>query len=190
MQHDLDHPTTISTLARKALIGISLVLAVGLTSIALARGEQERPRIVWVGRGPMVAAFAAPRSEPVRHVPPASDVAPAPAEPTPDEPSSGRVVMMEVTAYCPCTRCCGPDAQGITASGKHVDYNDGRFVAADTRVLPFGTRVTIPGYGDAQPVEVIDRGGAIKGNKLDVFFASHEEALQWGRQKLPVMVEQ
>src|SRR5688500_12547387 len=31
-----------------------------------------------------------------------------------------RVMRMEVTAYCPCTKCCGPKAQGITASGKHV----------------------------------------------------------------------
>jgi len=97
-------------------------------------------------------------------------------------------VAMEVTAYCPCPRCCGPQAQGITASGKSVEYNSGKFIAADTRLLPFGTRVSIPGYHEGQPVEVIDRGGAIKGNKLDVFFPTHEEALQWGRQTVTVAV--
>jgi len=95
---------------------------------------------------------------------------------------------MEVTAYCPCQKCCGPEAAGITASGKTVDYDSGRFVAADTRLLPFGTRVRVPGYHDARPVEVIDRGGAIKGNKLDVYFPTHDEARRWGRQVLEVQI--
>lgn len=98
-----------------------------------------------------------------------------------------RIVWMEVTAYCACPKCCGPNAQGITASGKLIDYHGGKFVAADTNVLPFGTRLLIPGY-DANTVEVIDRGGAIKGNKLDVFFSTHQDALQWGRQWVPVTV--
>jgi 3D (Asp-Asp-Asp) domain-containing protein len=110
----------------------------------------------------------------------------APIE-VPTVQSNKRIVWMEVTAYCACPKCCGPNAQGITASGKLVDYNGGKFVAADTSVLPFGTRLLIPGY-DAQAVEVIDRGGAIKGNHLDVFFATHEQALQWGRQWIPVTV--
>jgi 3D (Asp-Asp-Asp) domain-containing protein len=94
-------------------------------------------------------------------------------------------MLMEVTAYCPCTRCCGPQAQGITASGKRVDYNGGLFVAADPK-HKFGTKLVIPGYAGNRPVEVIDRGGAIKGNKLDVYFDSHEEARQWGRRTLLV----
>ena len=100
----------------------------------------------------------------------------------------GRVVRMEVTAYCPCTKCCGPNAQGLTASGKPVTHNKGRFVAADTGVLGFGTDLSIPGYYGGQAVKVLDRGGAIKGNKLDVFFATHERALRWGRQHLDVTV--
>jgi len=104
----------------------------------------------------------------------------------PQHKASARIVMMEVTAYCPCPKCCGPKAVGITASGKAIAYNAGRFVAADNS-LPFGTKLMIPGY-DAQPVEVIDRGGAIKGNKLDVFFPTHEEALKWGRRHLAVTV--
>ncbi len=101
---------------------------------------------------------------------------------------ANNVIWMEVTAYCACTHCCGPNAVGLTASGKHVSYNDSRFVAADTDVLPFGTKLSIPGYASDQPVEVIDRGGAIKGNKLDVFFPTHEQALEWGRQWVAVTV--
>jgi 3D (Asp-Asp-Asp) domain-containing protein len=92
---------------------------------------------------------------------------------------------MVVTAYCPCTRCCGPNACGITASGKPVTANGGRFVAAD-RDLPFGTMLIIPGYNNGRPVEVLDRGGAIKGNRLDVFFPTHQEARQWGVRRLKV----
>jgi 3D (Asp-Asp-Asp) domain-containing protein len=99
-----------------------------------------------------------------------------------------RTMLMEVTAYCPCVRCCGSRAQGLTASGRHVSFNGGRFVAADTKVLKFNTRLLIPGYADESPVQVIDRGGAIKGAKLDVFFPTHEEARKWGRQKLLVTV--
>jgi 3D (Asp-Asp-Asp) domain-containing protein len=99
-----------------------------------------------------------------------------------------RTMLMEVTAYCACKKCCGPRAQGITASGKRVNFNGGRFVAADPKVLKFHTKLLIPGYANGQPVQVIDKGGAIKGNKLDVFFASHEVARQWGRQKLTVTV--
>src|SRR5688572_4552373 len=98
-----------------------------------------------------------------------------------------KTIEMEVTAYCPCTKCCGPKAQGITASGKNVHYNDGKFVAAD-RKFAFGTKLIIPGYAGSKTVEVTDRGGAIKGNKLDVYFHSHAEALKWGRQKLTVTV--
>ena len=104
-----------------------------------------------------------------------------------DQP--GEIVLMEVTAYCPCVQCCGPRASRVTASGLSVDHNGGVFVAADTSLYPFGTRLVVPGYGEAdEAVEVIDRGGAIRGNKLDVFYPDHQTALQWGRQILPVRV--
>ncbi len=97
---------------------------------------------------------------------------------------------MEVTAYCACVKCCGAGARGLTASGKRVNYEGGRFVAADTRLLPFGTRLVIPGYHEsvAGGVEVIDRGREIKGRRLDVFFASHSAAKAWGRRIVMVDV--
>src|SRR5688572_6523983 len=118
-------------------------------------------------------------------------VTPRPAPPAPTVGASlatatvklPKMIEMEVTAYCACKKCCGPKAQGITASGKRVSHNNGRFVAAD-RMYKFGTKLVIPGYADGKAVEVLDRGGAIKGNKLDVYFDSHQEARKWGRQKL------
>ena len=97
--------------------------------------------------------------------------------------ASPKVLTMNVSAYCPCSKCCGRFADGITASGHHIQPGD-RLVAAPA-AYPFGTRMIIPGYGEAP---VLDRGGAIKGNKLDVFFHSHAEALQWGRQQIEVII--
>lgn len=105
-----------------------------------------------------------------------------------DKAPSVIVRRMEVTAYCPCARCCGDYADGVTASGLPVTHNDGRFVAADTDLLPIGTLLRVPGYAGDDPVPVLDRGGAIRGERLDVFFADHEQARQWGRRTLRVEV--
>ena len=69
-----------------------------------------------------------------------------------------------------------------------MQTNGMKLVAADTRLLPFGTLVSIPGYRGGRPVPVLDRGAAIKGNRLDVLMPTHEAALRWGRKTLPVTV--
>jgi 3D (Asp-Asp-Asp) domain-containing protein len=46
----------------------------------------------------------------------------------------------------------------------------------------------VAGYDNDQPIKVLDRGGAIRENRLDVFFHSHEEALQWGVKYIDVKV--
>jgi 3D (Asp-Asp-Asp) domain-containing protein len=97
---------------------------------------------------------------------------------------SPETIQMEVTAYCPCEKCCGRWADGFFADGSPVG---GRAVAADTSIYPFGTTFDVPGYGVAV---VKDRGGAIKGkNRLDLYFSTHQEALNWGRQTIEVTKE-
>lgn len=86
-----------------------------------------------------------------------------------------------ITAYCPCEKCCGK-SDGITASGEKAI--EGVTVAADTDVLPFGTKVII----DGNTYTVQDRGGAIKGNRIDLYFDSHQEALNFGRQTKEVTI--
>lgn len=95
-------------------------------------------------------------------------------------------MQMRVTAYCPCPICCGEYSDGVTANG-HIISDGDRFVAADRR-FAFDTEMLIPGYNNSNVVKVYDRGGAIKGNKLDVFFNTHQEALNWGVQHLDVKV--
>jgi 3D (Asp-Asp-Asp) domain-containing protein len=99
-----------------------------------------------------------------------------------------KTYWMTVTAYSPDERSCGKWADGITASNKSVWTNAMQLVAADTRLLPFGSLLTIEGYADNQIVPVEDRGGAIKGMRLDLLYATHREALQWGVQRMPVTV--
>ncbi len=97
-----------------------------------------------------------------------------------------QTVQMRVTAYCACSECCGQYSDGITASGHKIQPGDA-FVAADER-YSFGTEVVVSGYNYDQPVKVLDRGGAIEGNRLDVFFHSHQEALEWGVKHVDVQV--
>ena len=91
--------------------------------------------------------------------------------------SSGRY---KVTAYCACVRCCGK-TNGITASGTKATAN--RTIAAPSS-FAFGTKVIING----QTYTVEDRGGAIQGNRIDVYMNSHSEALAWGVRYLDVQV--
>ncbi len=120
-------------------------------------------------------------------------------------PGQGRKVRMIVTAYCNCGQCTGWRRElftfppfspvftsgplkgqrkrvGITASGERTRKGT---IAADISKFPFGTRMYVPGYGWGV---VQDVGSAIKGNRLDVWFPSHQAALEWGRQTLYVTV--
>ena len=88
--------------------------------------------------------------------------------------------IFTVTAYCPCSKCCGEYSDRITASGKPAE---GKLIAAD-RVFPFGLLLDVPGYGERVPVE--DRGEAIKNRHIDLLFPNHNEALVWGKQYLEI----
>ena len=93
--------------------------------------------------------------------------------------STGGTVY-KITAYCPCSKCCGKTT-GRTASG--TTATAGRTVAASSK-FAFGTKLNIGGH----VYTVEDRGGAINGNKIDIFVNTHVEALQWGERYLSVSV--
>ncbi len=79
-----------------------------------------------------------------------------------------------LTGYCPCVICCGK-TNGITASGRPATAN--HTIAADKR-FAFGTQMIINGM----VYTVDDRGGAITGNHIDIFFNTHAEALAFGKR--------
>lgn len=101
----------------------------------------------------------------------------------PNEPELVSLGTFTLYAYCNCERCCGQWSGGPTASG--VMPEEGRTVAADWDVLPAGTEIYIDGVG-WRTVE--DTGSGIKGNTLDLYMDSHDEALKFGVQEIEVFV--
>jgi 3D (Asp-Asp-Asp) domain-containing protein len=87
-------------------------------------------------------------------------------------------LSMVATAYT--ANCYG--CSGMTASGQHAGRG---IVAVDPRVIPLGSRLYIPGYGQAIAG---DTGGAIHGNRVDLGFNSSSDAMQFGRRSVTVYV--
>ena len=86
-----------------------------------------------------------------------------------------------LTYYCACQKCCGK-TNGITAWGTKATA--GRTIATSSQYA-FGTKLVINGH----TYVVEDRGGAIQGNKIDVYVDSHSEALKLGVKKnVPVYI--
>ncbi len=99
-----------------------------------------------------------------------------------------RTIYMTVTGYSPDARSCGEYADNKTAIMYSVWTNGMNLVAADPRVLPYRSLISVPGYADSEIVPIMDCGGAIKGSRLDLLYPTHELALQWGIRQLPVTV--
>ncbi|MCF7832432.1 MAG: 3D domain-containing protein [Candidatus Marinimicrobia bacterium] len=112
-----------------------------------------------------------------------------------------KVETLQVTAYCACGECCGWEYNrfnkpvysygprkgkrkivGKTVSGIMAHAGT---IAADTKLYPMGTIMYIKGYGYGT---VEDRGSAIQGKHIDIFFKSHEQAMEWGNQTMEVTI--
>lgn len=89
-------------------------------------------------------------------------------------------IKVLATAYCPCKKCCGKYADGITAIGKKASTKG---IAVDKKIIPLRSMVQVPGYGTVMADDV---GGAIKKKHIDIRFNSHQEALNWGRKYITV----
>ena len=79
----------------------------------------------------------------------------------------------KITGYCGCVSCCGKN-DCMTATGTHAIQ--GRTVAVDPSVIPYGSEIII----DGKHYIAEDCGGAINGNRIDIFFNNHTEALDYG----------
>ncbi|MBM7552563.1 LysM peptidoglycan-binding domain-containing protein [Thalassobacillus pellis] len=99
-----------------------------------------------------------------------------------DDTSEAREITVTATAYtADCTGC-----SGVTATGIDLNANpDKKVIAVDPDVIPLGTEVYVEGYGYAVAGDV---GGAIQGNKIDVFIPNREDALDWGVQTVDVKI--
>lgn len=95
------------------------------------------------------------------------------AEPGASPASGGRTLTVSATGYA---------LRGRTATGV---YTAPGVVAVDPSVIPLGTRMTIPGYGEGVAA---DTGGAVHGNIIDLWFPTVEQALQWGRRTVTIVL--
>lgn len=98
------------------------------------------------------------------------------------EPQTGKEMIVTATAYTAyCEGCSGKTAYGLDLRANP----DMKVIAVDPKVIPLGTKVWVEGYGVAIAG---DTGGAIKGNKIDVFIPSHDDAMDWGVKKVKIKV--
>jgi 3D (Asp-Asp-Asp) domain-containing protein len=111
--------------------------------------------------------------------------APAPTESAPAVEAaapSQKEITVEATAYTASCEGCS----GITATGINLLENPNqKVISVDPTVIPLGTKVYVEGYGEAIAG---DTGGAIKGNKIDIFIPSKQEAINFGRKQLKVTI--
>ena len=87
----------------------------------------------------------------------------------------------EINAYCPCKKCCGPTAKGISTCGKTFAKEDEYRICAAPKKLPCGKEITIS-RGWNGKVVVQDRNNAT-GKRIDIFCWKHETALKFGKKK-------
>jgi len=94
--------------------------------------------------------------------------------------SSSRTLTMVATAYT--ANCAG--GSGVTATGIDLKANPNqKVIAVDPNVIPLGSKVYVEGYGTAIAA---DTGGAIKGNRIDVFIPDYRSAVAFGRKTVQV----
>lgn len=106
-----------------------------------------------------------------------------------NEPEPVSLGEFKITHYCPGACCCGEWADGYTSTGTKA--TEGRTIAVDPDVIPYGTEVLVVYEDGTEAVYVAeDCGGAIQGNRIDVYMDSHEAALVEGVKTAKVyMVE-
>lgn len=144
-------------LAALFLAGIFLAgaaIGAGATALVLRDKPEDTPAIV-----EEVKTAAAPTLEEVT---------------ASEEPQLTNLGEFKLTAYCTCEKCCGIWADGITYTGAQA--TPGRTVAVDPDEIPLGSTV----YIDGHEYTAEDIGGAIKGKRIDILFATHEAALDFG----------
>jgi 3D (Asp-Asp-Asp) domain-containing protein/peptidoglycan hydrolase CwlO-like protein len=119
-----------------------------------------------------IAKLRAQAEQASESTPPAPEPEPE-AQPPGPRPPGGSPMVVDVVAYC----------GGVgTASGLPLGWGT---VAVDTNVFPFGTKMYIPGYGDGVAA---DRGTAIIGRIIDIWFPTCAQARAWGRKTLTITV--
>jgi len=128
---------------------------------------------------PALAPTPAPAPAPAAPAQTSAPAAPAQAD---TQSAAPKEITVKATAYtADCEGC-----SGITKTGVNLKANpDEKVIAVDPSVIPLGSKVYIEGYGEATAA---DTGGAIKGNRIDVYMQNESDALQFGAKELTVKI--
>jgi 3D (Asp-Asp-Asp) domain-containing protein len=142
--------------------------AAAATAVALATARAERAAMVARLSARARAGFTRAASLEAE----AEAVAAAQPSTAPASPAAGtRTLTVTATGYA---------LRGRTATGVSVGWG---IVAVDPSVIPFGTRISIPGYGEGVAA---DTGGAVRGARIDLWFPTQSEALAWGSRTITI----
>jgi len=147
---------------------------------------QERKESTSEAAAPSKSTAEPKESAPVATAPSTSTSAPKESTPIAAAPTTkaaaSKEIIVEATAYTASCEGCS----GITSTGINLLENpDAKVISVDPSVIPLGSKVYVEGYGEAIAG---DTGGAIKGNKIDVFIPSKEDAINFGRKQLKVTI--
>ncbi|MFS0775060.1 LysM peptidoglycan-binding domain-containing protein [Neobacillus sp. 3P2-tot-E-2] len=190
----MDHQVTVSQLKEWNQLhtdlihpGLNLVIFEGFetTNIVLTAQPKQETAPAAEAQTESIPAVEEQAPAPAESAPAAEAQAPEPAEVAPVVEAaapSTKEITVEATAYTASCEGCS----GITATGINLleDPNQ-KVISVDPSVIPLGSKVYVEGYGEAIAG---DTGGAIKGNKIDIFIPSKQEAINFGRKQLKVTI--
>ena len=158
------------------------ILAISAASIGVAQPLSAVPPLEAEETGPSLPTPSFP-------IPAASGLPAVPAEEPPPAPPPGfvfwKTIRAKVTAYDPCSRCCGHSADGVTATGDDAWVLDG--VATAPLAIPYRTKLWVPGAGWR---EADDTGSAMRRawrrgrHLIDLRVGEHAQARRWGARDL------
>ncbi|MFS0821151.1 LysM peptidoglycan-binding domain-containing protein [Bacillus sp. 1P02SD] len=187
-----DHQVTVSQLKEWNQLhtdlihpGLNLVIFEGVKATAAVTAEKP---VQSVEVSTKVSASSAPAVETQKETTASAPTTEATNTSTAASPAtetgktSSKEFLMEATAYTATCEGCS----GITSTGMNLLENpNAKVISVDPSIIPLGSKVYVEGYGEAIAG---DTGGAIKGNKIDVFIPSKQEAIHFGRKQVKVTI--
>jgi 3D (Asp-Asp-Asp) domain-containing protein len=153
--------------AERTAASLEAARAERIRYIASLRQQQQQLKAREIARIEATAKTSAGRSEAIA----AQQPAVAPPAPSVTAPTGASTITVTATGY---------SLGGSTATGLPVGWG---VVAVDPSVIPLGTRMTIPGYGEGIAA---DTGGGVQGGTIDLWFPTQAQALAWGRRVVTI----
>lgn len=155
---------------------------------AVQQAEPSQPKEAVQQTEPTPQTVIVKQAKPVQQTEPATQADPVQSETKSNEKQSApentdsKEITVKATAYTSSCEGCS----GVTKTGVNLKENpDAKVIAVDPSVIPLGSKVLVEGYGVATAA---DTGGAIKGNRVDVFMPNQSDAIEFGAKEVTVKI--